>query len=221
MNIISHNLHCMLHLAWNLEVNGESEDFIFRCLQVPSASWYCLKWPFFDTPVTDFDLFFHKLEHHCSNPRTTSPWHQERLTEREFAYTWCWGSELGSSASSLPPSYAWAEAVGFLPTSHKRPMLWGQKTNYLTTQCGGLNCSKIYKGVIYWFYFVWAHSATHLPQQFPRQKPWKYQTWRSPHSVILMILLWTGWAGKKEIHAANEVVLEIRRKKTFFKYLPS
>lgn len=40
--------------------------------------------------------------------------------------------------------------------------------------------------------------ATHLPRQFLQQKPWKYQTWQSPHSETLMILLWTGSTRNKK-----------------------
>lgn len=48
------------------------------------------------------------------------------LSERGCACTWSWESDICSSTSSLLPSYAWAEAVVYLPTSHKRPMLQGE-----------------------------------------------------------------------------------------------
>lgn len=46
------------------------------------------------------------------------------------------------------------------------------------------------------FAMYFLKSITHLLQQFLQQKPWKYQTWQSPHSGTLMILLWTGSARK-------------------------
>ena len=56
------------------------------------------------------------------------------LSEIEFACTLNWESDLCFSISSLPPSYAWAEAVVYLPISHRHPVLEGQmqQFNYKT-----------------------------------------------------------------------------------------
>lgn len=108
------------------------------------------------------------------------------FSETECSCTWSWESDSCSSTSSLLPSYVWAGVVVCLPTSHRRLMLLGQ---------AGRIFNHTFK-TIRFESFPLCKFVTYLPQQFPQQIPWRYQTWQSPHSGTLMILLWTGSAGK-------------------------